>query len=405
MVYKFYKRARDFLLRKHEIYSSEQKQLRYLPQSVKLEEAANPQMVRATMVVISTAVVTFILWASVTSINEVASAKGEVVPRGFVQVVQHWDGGIVSEILTGEGEIVEEGQILLRLDDGVSRYNLAQAEAAYSRLQLQNERLLALLDGRQLDFENLKTIDSNIQEQQRQIFLSMIEVRAKEKAVLQEKILQKEMLLETQDTENIHGDIAQYKTQLEALSARYREQDYKELESIQVQIQQMAQDIQLLRDKVLRMDVRSPIYGVVKGFSMNTIGGVVHPGASLMEIVPLGKSLVVEARILPQDIGYVRLGQDVRVRIGSYNFARYGAIDGYLEFISATTFLDERGQAYYRGRIALVQDYVGHDFKNPHNMILPGMTAEVDILTGRKTIMSYLLRPIHISLKLAMSEH
>lgn len=121
-----------------------------------------------------------------------------------------------------------------------------------------------------------------------------------------------------------------------------------------------------------------------------------------MEIVPLDKHLVVEIRILPKDIGHVQVGQAVRVKVSSYDFSRYGAVMGRLEFLSATTFLDEEGEPYYRGRIILSKHYIGN---NPEsNPVLPGMTVEADIVTGKKTILAYLLKPIHLSLKTALTE-
>lgn len=121
-----------------------------------------------------------------------------------------------------------------------------------------------------------------------------------------------------------------------------------------------------------------------------------------MEVVPLDQHLVVEARISPRDIGHLQVGQTVRVKISSYDFARYGALDGNLAFISATTFPGVQGQPYYRGRISLSQNYVGDDPQK--NIVLPGMTAEADIVTGKKTILAYLLKPIHLSLRTALTE-
>ena len=151
-----------------------------------------------------------------------------------------------------------------------------------------------------------------------------------------------------------------------------------------------------------RLEVKSPVYGLVKGLQVNTIGSIIEPGKTLMEIVPADKNLVIEAKISPKDIGHVQVGDMARIKVSSYDFARYGAVMGKLEFLSATTFLDANQQPYYRGRIALKQNFVG---KNPEeNKILPGMTVEANIITGKKTILSYLLKPIHLSLRQALTE-
>jgi HlyD family secretion protein/adhesin transport system membrane fusion protein len=140
----------------------------------------------------------------------------------------------------------------------------------------------------------------------------------------------------------------------------------------------------------------------VKGLSVNTIGGVVQPGQALMEIVPLDKDLVVEVRIPPRYIGPMHVGQRVQLKVSSYDFSRYGSIGGTLDYISPTTFMGENGERFYRGRVRLDQNYVGHSPRQ--NIIMPGMTVMADIITGNKTILEYLLKPIHRALLSSFSE-
>ncbi len=430
-------------------------QLRYLPQSVKMEEAVNPHIVRLTMMLISIAILIFILWSSFTEINEMARAEGEVVPQGFVQVVQHLDGGLVREILTGEGDLVEEGQILVRIDDGGARQDLAESQALQNSLEMQSERLHAFVENREPDFSTFGKNKEFVEKQQR-IFYSMINARKKERNVIEDQIIQKHEILNTlkarqntltknieiaeelmdmseqlkikgsvskkdyletkQTLNDLQGDmavaqadiagaqstLAEYGSRLSSLDARHQDEVYIQLDGIESQLKQNYEVITKLKSRAARLDIRAPVTGIVKGLKLNTIGGVVEPGRTFMEIVPIDKTLVVEARILPSDIGHVKVGQNVRIKVRSFDFSRYGALDGTLDFITATTFLDDQNTPYYRGRIILSQNFVGKF--SGRNIILPGMTVEADIVTGKKTILAYLLKPIHLSLRSALSE-
>lgn len=443
----------DFLSKN--LARSRNEQLRYLPQSVKMEEAVNPHIVRLTMTLICAAIFIFIIWASLTEINEVARADGEVVPRGFVQVVQHLNGGLVREILTSEGALVNKGQILIRIDDGGARQDLAETQALQNALNMQAERLQAFVEERNPNFSKFYNDKSAIKKQLR-VFVSMIDARQKERHVIQKQIEQKDEALNTtiarQDTllkniliaeelmemsetlksrgsvsqanyletkralndlqgslAEVQADIAgaqntlsEYANRLSSLDARHRDEAYTQLDEIEGQLRQNHEVLTKLENRVTRLDIRAPVTGLVKGLNLNTIGSVVKPGHTLMEIIPLDKTLVVETRISPSDIGHIRIGQDVRIKVRSYDFSRYGAVNGTLEFITATTFLDKQNEPYYRARVSLSQNYVG---KLPGlNTILPGMTVEADIVTGKKTILSYLLKPIHLSIRSALSE-
>jgi len=395
-------------LERRAMLQSESEQLRYLPQSVKLEEAVNPHIIRVTMILISGAILIFILWASVTHINEVTKTQGEVVPKGFVQVVQHLDGGIVTEILTGEGDLVKKDQTLLKINDGGTMHDLAEAQAKQRFLSIEAERLHAFINNEQPNFERFsdaatkeyKNADKREKLMRRSTDTYKMHKRS-EKLKENLRIAKKRLKLQKKLYSQGHVPkltVFQYQKEVSKIEA----DAHRELNAIEAQVAQNKEVITKLQNKVNRLEVRSPVYGLVKGLKVNTIGGVIEPGKTLMEIVPLDKHLVVEARILPRDIGHIQVGQTVKVKVSSYDFSRYGAVMGRLEFLSATTFLDEKGQPYYRGRITLSKHYIGN---NPDaNPILPGMTVEADIVTGEKTILAYLLKPIHLSLKTAFTE-
>lgn len=434
---------------------SRNEQLRYLAQSVKMEEAVNPHIVNASMTLISLAIVIFLIWAAVTEINEVAKAEGEVVPKGFTQVVQHLDGGLVTEILINEGDLIQEGQVLVRIDDGGARQDLAEAIALQNSLKMQRERLLAFVEERGPDFSAYHA-DEREALQQMRYFNSMIDARAKESAVIKEQIAQRQEILntlnaqaqtleknieitdeimvmtsgladkgsvstkdtletkmelnalqgelsETQaDIAGAQRGLAEYNNRLSSLNAKHRDDAFAELDTIESGLKQNQEVVRKLENRVARLDIKAPVTGLIKGLQLNTIGGVVQPGRTLMEIVPLDKNLVVEAKISTADIGHVAVGQNVKVKVRSYDFARYGAVQGRLDFVTATTFLDELNEPYYRGRVVLEQDYLGD--LQAGNKILPGMTVQADIVTGKRTILAYLLKPVGRAMQTAMTE-
>lgn len=397
-----------YFIKRRTSYLSEQEQLSYLPQSIKLEESSNPGIIRMTMLYTSLAVFIFLVWASMATISEVAKTKGEVVPRGFTQIVQHLDGGIVTEILVDEGDTVKAGQILVKIDDGGAQQDLAEIEAKQRYLQIEAERIRALLNDETPDFSPFIVEDKNnrqiIKEQKAFAYensdLKDMNIRA---GKLKENLRIAKEALDLQTILHAKGHaskltLLRYQKDVSEIEARA----HKEFSNLKSQIAQNKEILTKLHKRVSRLSIKAPVDGIIKGIQINTIGGIIEPGQTLMEIVPMDKKLVVETRILPRDIGHLRLGQEVRVKVSSYDFARYGAASGRVEFISATTFLDEQSKPYYRARINLEKQYVGNN--SNHNMILPGMTVEADIVTGEKTILSYLLKPIHTSLQSAMTE-
>ncbi len=196
--------------------------------------------------------------------------------------------------------------------------------------------------------------------------------------------------------------ITEYENRLQTLKIKTRDDALQTLEEVETQIAENREVLNKLEGRVDRMTVRAPVRGLVKGLKVNTIGGVIGAGEPIMEIVPLDRTLLVEASIPPREIGTLKTGQKARVKVSAYDFSRYGIIEGTLTFISATTFVDDQKTSFYKGRIVLDKNYVGdHPDKN---LILPGMTVEADIITGQKTILEYLLKPIRTSVDTAFRE-
>ena len=445
----------DFL-RQHRLSQSEQEQLAYMPQSVKLEEAVNPHMVRVTMIVISAAIIVFFLWAIFTKISEVTPATGEVIPRGYTQIVQHLEGALVNEVLIRDGDIVEKDQVLIKLDDSTATQALAETRKKMQTLQLQIARYQAFLNQQPLDLSSSNDITPQEAAFQQKIYLEMQDAYAKEQAVLTQQIeqkhaeikkitntknnlikslaltlearnIQKKLLdkgyasrltfieyeqkkqnteAEIQATDDAYiqaqNALSEYQTRLQSLLVGKRDQIFTALDELKSQRDQTSEVLIRLLDRVNRLTIRSPVKGIVKGLQLNTVGGVVEPGKTLLEVVPLSATLIVEAQVSPKDVGHIKIGQPIRVKVSSYDFSRYGTVYGTLDYVSATTFLNEKREPYYKVRIGLAKTYVGN---NPtQNLILPGMTVAGDIITGEKSILSYLFKPIHLSLKTAFSE-
>lgn len=445
------------LIQNYNLSRDHERQIKYLSQSIKLEEAVSPYIVRITMTFLSMTFFMFILWAALANVSESANTKGEIVPYGFVQLVQHMGGGIVTDILAKEGDIVEKGQIIIKIDDGSANQDLAEYGIKDANLQIKAERLQAFIQEREPDFSKLeKKMTQKEIEHQHDLVDNMIKSREQERNVTKEQINQKQKELDTLNTREgtltknlklaeeilsmqkslsskgytsrlsyinaekekntILGDLeetknkrdqakntlSEFENRLLSLDSKHKDTAYLELEQVQNTLQENREVISKLQNRVDRLNIKSPVHGLIKGLKINTVGGVVEPGKTLMEIVPIDETLVAEVVISPKDIGHINIGQKARIKVSSFDFSRYGVIDGSLDFVSAATFVDDKGSPYYKGRIKLSKNYVGNNSKK--NILLPGMTIDADILTGKKSVLSYLLKPIHLSLQSAMNE-
>lgn len=433
-----------------------ERDLLHLSQTALLEERYAPKLIRITMLTLSIAIVCFLGWATITEVNEMARAKGDVVPDGYVQTVQHLEGGIISHILVEEGQLVKQGQALLRLNGEDSARDLQEMHAKERTLRLQSERLRAFIDGREPNFSHMKDVSPAMIRDQQRMFADMIDAREQESAVISTQIEQKQQVLaalqsrsttlartislvreeltmqedllakgltsrlraidKRKELEAVSGEyasvqnnikearqsIGEYSTRLKSLNARHRDEAFRQLEAVDSSLAQEGEGLAKQQNRVRRLEVLAPVDGLVKGLEINTIGGVIAPGQPLMQIVPLNASLVVEAKISPKDIGHVRTGKPVQVKVHAFDYTRYGAVEGVLDFISATTFVDPQQNTYYRGRITLHKNYIGPD--PDHNILVPGMTVDADIVTGQKTVLDYLLKPIKTAAYTAFTE-
>lgn len=432
------------------------RQLRFLSQSVRLEESVNPRIVRLTNWTICLSILAFFTWACITSINEVARAPGEVAPQGMTQVVQHLEGGLVMEIIAHEGQVIEKDQVVMILDGAGVQQDQDRARSEKIFLGMQRERLKSFIEDRNPDFSQWEKNNVALVADQVKIFESMKESRGKEREILMDQISQKKQAISTlnsraemvrknlvlaqdvydrklglyqqgfishinfiqneqqlndlkgernviaNEIKQVKQEIAEYESRLKSLDASRQEAAWQDLNKIEAQIAQNDQILEKMDRRVARLEVRAPVRGLIKSLNVNTIGAVVQPGQSLMEIVPLDAPLVVDVRIPPQHIGHLKVGIPVQVKVSTFDFSRYGAIPGKLDFISPSTFMGERGDRFYRGRVVLERNYVGDSPER--NIIMPGMTVMADMITGEKTVMAYLMKPINNAMKTAFTE-
>ncbi|CCQ72473.1 HlyD family type I secretion periplasmic adaptor subunit [Magnetospira sp. QH-2] len=433
------------------------RQLRFLGQSALLEEAGVSLMSNAMIVIISAVLFGFIAWAHFTDVDEIAVGFGAVVPLSSVHVVQHLEGGIIREIPVKERQLVTKGTPLIHLDATQVQSDLDQTRSREAVLKLRAERLRALAQGRAPDYsafgdEYATLVEDQLQihqgavqrfDSQNRVFVEQLQqkteeihaVREQQAAVKRQITLYAEEQTMRQDlfdkgvgsklrvieikrevaaAENemsrligqertVRKEMSEVKERISDLHRTQQENALNEMGTVTAELAQVSDALQRIEDRLRRLVVYAPVSGIVQNLQFRTVGGVVPAGGQIVEIVPVDDELLVETRISTRDIGHVKEGQPVTVKVTSFDFARYGALEGDLESVSATTFIDEQSQQpYYKGMVRLHRNYVGNDPKN--NIILPGMTVQADIITGNKTLLEYLLKPIYVSLEQAFHE-
>ncbi len=417
-----------------------------LAQSIRLEEQGPGRLSRVAISALVAAIGGFLIWSSLTEVGEIAPASGEVTPVGSVKRIQHLEGGIVSALNVREGDLVDEGQVLLELESGITGPELEQLRTRLSALDLQAVQLHAVENGniprfeaRDGRFSELATAQEDLlrnkreaverqeavlrhQEQQRRAELdsqtaqersvldqvAALEEQVRIRTLTFEKGYTSRVLLLDQQRElariksqfsELQGQIIRSRAAIAEVDARIAELRVRshldasqEIGKVKSDMAEIRESIERAQDRVKRLTIRSPVRGIVKGLQTETIGGVIGPGSTVLEVIPIDAQLIVEARVLTKDIGFVHVGQSAIVKVATYDYTRFGGIDGTIETISATTFQDDKGNPFYRARIRLDRNHVGKD--PTRNLVVPGMTVLADIRTGNKTVLAYLLKPL-----------
>jgi len=429
----------------------------HLAKSVLLEETGTAFIVRALVWFSVLAIGAFVIWSWFTVIKEVAVTHGEVVPTAKVQKVQHLEGGRIAAILVEDGAIVTPGQVLVRLDNLTAQAALAKTEPELAALEARKARLDAFSRGNQPDFSALTNragssaaayqtrileqallskqanrstiinqvgaLDAEVAElDSRNASLKIQAALLDEelnmrKALFKKGLTSKSLILSLQRQKSeLNGErtglpsrrngiqkrIAEAESRLAALDSDLIGSVLRELSVTETDIAKLVEERKALSQRLHLTEIRSPSGGIVHGLKEHSVGAVIEPGQTIVEIVPIKGALVAEVRIEPKDIGYIHVGQNVVLKVSAYEFSRFGSMTATLKNISATTFRDEGGKPYYKGTAPLESAFLKVDDRR--YPILPGMTLDADILTGEKTVFEYLLKPIYQSAGSALRE-
>lgn len=398
-----------------------------------------------------------IIWANFAHVDELARGSGKVIPSKQVQVVQNLEGGIVSDILVQEGQRVEKGQVLVKIDDTSFSSSYKESHLRYHELKAKALRLKAessaqpfQANGKNeadisdtvLQEQSLYNLNRNQLEQQINILKEQAAQRENElreaKAKEQElktayKLISEEVKIMrplvqsglvsqveflqlsrqatatkgeldavTLSIPRIQSSIAEARNKIENSRLEFRSKAKEEQTQVTAELSRLSESEQALEDRVNRTLVRSPVRGIVKQLFIKTINGVVQPGMNIVEIVPLDDELLIEAKIKPSDIAYIYPGRTANVKFTAYDFAVYGGLKGTVTHVSADTILDDEGNSFYLVRIKTDKSYLQRDGKKFDIMV--GMVTTVDILTGKKTVMDYIIKPLMKAKEGALTE-
>ena len=413
-----------------------------------------PLRARGLLYGIGIVVVLLITWSYFAEIDTVTRGSGKVIPSQQLQVVGSQDGGVIREILVREGDTVEAGDLLLRLDQTRSQASLGENLAELQGLTIKASRLRAVMEGDAfVPTQTMLAEAPEIVQQEQQLYRSTMEGLQVEQQIAQQQLQQRteelrelsarerqldrerdlaaeelnvtrpmvasgavstvEVLRLERELNRASGELEQTKAQIQRVNAAVSEARER-VESVRLEFANEAGEqltetltrINALReagaglsDRVQQTNVLAPVAGTVNQLYFNTVGGVVLPGRDIVELVPADDTLLLEVRVRPQDIAFIAPAQQANVKVTAYDFVVYGGLEGRVEQIAADTVLDEDGNAYYEVTVRTDQTDFGED-----SPIIPGMTVEVDVITGKKTVLAYLMKPVLRARQRALSE-
>ena len=406
-----------------------------------------PNKIRMVLLFWIIAVFAFIGWANFALIDEIARGSGEIIPSGQNQIVQNLEGGIVEEILVKEGQIVEKNQILLKIDNKKSASSFSSnnikadaLEAKIIRLRAEssdkkfivskelNKKIPIFIENEkslyQMHMRQKKSNLSALSEQLVQKKSELLEARSQVKQLRSSQgMIKKEVqmtepmvkrgvsskrdFLKLQREANeidskyiatresiprLKSAVSEMKNKISETKLIFQSEAKIKLNEAVAELRGLKSNYKALKDQVTRTIVRSPMKGTVQKLFIYTVGGILKPGADIIEIVPSEEALLVEVKIKPSDIAFIYIGQKAVVKFSAYDFAIYGGLDGEVVNISADTVKDDKGEFFYTVRIKTNKNYIGDKSKQLN--IITGMTVTADIMTGKKSVLDYILKPI-----------
>src|SRR5690554_2596200 len=411
---------------------------------------------RGLLYLIATVFVLLLVWAALAEVDEVTRGEGKVIPSRQLQVVQSVDGGVVQEVLISEGEQVAQGSVLVRIDPTRFVASFQEGSVRAFALRAKVDRLRALVTDQPYSFnrdDSLNSAQQQVLRQEENYYHTSLSELNQRLSVAREQLAQRrqelneasarsraseqayrmssqeldatrpllnsgavsevEVLRLERDqaaadgerrsaaarTRQAEAGIQEAEARIAEVDLSMRNQWRAELSQASAELNSLSQNVDGLADRVKHAEIRSPVNGTVQRLLYNTIGGVVQPGSAVVEIVPADDRLLVEAKIAPKDIAFLRPGLPATIKLHAYDFSIYGGVSATLQHISADTITDERDNTYYLVR-AMTTD---SEFIERLSVI-PGMTAQLDIMTGKKSILSYLLKPVLRAKANALSE-
>lgn len=421
-----------------------------------VEAPLETKFIRNVTYLITVAISIMLVWAVFTEVEEIAKAKGQVVPLGHRQVIQSQLGGTISTIAVAEGDVVKEGDVLAQFVAINSQSAKEELLGQQANLLMTIERLEAFMEQRTADFSSFTTDFPSLVVQQRQALLGMTSERdaikdlsdaelnksqaqldaivselptlehqikaskktvnmmstlAKSGGVSQVQLLESEQKLDAYQRELtvMQGKEKVLKSDLVNLDKQRQQKKATITKEVQQSVVEKQAELLIVQARlkssdsdVMQSTIASPVDGIIQSLPSSSEGSVIAPGGTVAVIVPTTATALIEAKLSPRDIGFVNIGQKVRIKIDAFDYSRYGALDGVVKKISPTTDADERGGVFYKVQVSIDKPYFG-DAPGRFDLI-PGMTGEADIVTGNKTVFQYLWKPVFTNVSSAFGE-
>lgn len=377
--------------------------------------AKSTPLANVLLFVLTAFIIISIIWLRLSKIDEVTRGMGRVIPASQVQIIQNLEGGILAKLFVQEGDTVKKGQILAQLDDTRFAAQYKQSYAQYIALLASIARLEAETENKtDITFPPEVTKNPKLIAQEKNLFKFKMRLLRNTLRNLEHNYkfavhelnitrpLAKQGVMSKIELLRAEREVNSAQTKIDSYKDNFYETELSELNKNKDEIEALKENLTALKDRMQRTTIRSPVNGIVKQIYFNTIGGVIEPAKPIMDIVPLNDKLIVEAQILPKDIAFIKRGQDAKVKITAYDFSIYGGLDATVTHVSADTSTDPRGNPYYEVDLATHKTYLGD--KENSLPIMAGMTAQVDIITGKKPVLYYLLKPFLKAKEKAMRE-
>ena len=420
-----------------------------------------PLFARLVLGLVALLIATFVGWAAIAKVEEIARGDGKVIPVSKTQIIQTSEAGVVQEIAVKLGQVVRQGQLLIRLDDTTTGSSLGESQARSRALKAKVARLQVEIQGDLSAVfvcpEELQAVSPEICANENDLFqtrrenvrnkLSVLIARERQRTQELEEarinVAQLEKVVEamtrqrdaieplvkrrlhaetdllrmetdlaqqsgqlavvTESIKRLEAAVEEASLQIEELSLQFQQEARNEMSQALADLGVLGETIRGASDRVRRTDIRSPVDGIINTLDVNTIGAYVQPGAVVGGVVPTSDTLLVEARISPRDVAFVQRDQPALIKITAYDFSIYGGLKGHVTNISADSLVDqESGETYYQVHVLTDESALEKD--GAQHSIMPGMVASVEIMTGQKTVLDYLLKPINKARSEALTE-